>query len=86
MDKIMDLKLKYNSILQRIRKGEVFLDDSSIPLPEREKYIPAFVTLTRKAGAILRELQQLGVDYSQEEFINGFGGMEIEQGNHNPGQ
>lgn len=78
MDKILDLKLKYNSILQRIRKGEVFIDDSNIPLPERELHIPSFIKLTRQAGAVLQKLKQLGKAYTQEEFTNGFtiGGME----------
>lgn len=78
MNKAMNLKQQYNVVLARIKKGEVFLDDSSIPLPEREKYIPAFVTLTRRAGTVLRELRQLGEHYSQEEFTNGFGGIGIE--------
>lgn len=75
MNEVMSLKLKYNSILQRIKKGETYLDDSSIPLPEREKYIPAFVTLTRQAGAMLRGIRQLGESYTKQEFENGFGGM-----------
>lgn len=79
MDTITNLKLKYNSILQRIQKGETYLDDSSIPLPERELHIPSFIKLTRQAGAVLQELRQLGEHHSQEEFINGFevgGGMD----------
>lgn len=80
MDKIMDLKRQFNALLERIRKGEVFLDDPSIPLPEREQHIPSFIKLTRQAGAILRELRQLGVAYTQEEFLNGFsiGGGTVE--------
>jgi hypothetical protein len=85
VNKVDSLKLKYNSTLQRIRKGEVFLDDSNIPLPERELHIPSFIKLTRQAGVVLRELRQLGVIYTVEEFENGFGGMKIEQGNYNQG-
>jgi hypothetical protein len=78
MSNANSLKLKYNSTLQRIRKGETYLDDPNTPLPEKELHIPAFVTLTRQAGVVLRELRQLGVIYTVEEFENGFGGDKVE--------
>jgi hypothetical protein len=75
VNKVDSLKLKYNSTLQRIRKGEVFLDDSNIPLPERELHIPSFIKLTRQAGAVLWGLKHLGAIYTVEEFENGFEGV-----------
>lgn len=79
------LKNIYNSLLDRIKKGEKYLDDPLISNGDKEETIPHFIKLTRAAGAILRELKLLGIDYSEQEFENGFkiGGDAVEQGNYN---
>lgn len=66
------LKNIYNSLLDRIKKGEKYLDDPLISNGDKEETIPHFIKLTRAAGAILRELKLLGIDYSEQEFENGF--------------
>ena len=34
-----EIKNKYNQVLERFKKAEAFLEDESIPLDERMKYI-----------------------------------------------
>ena len=72
MDKANSLKQQYNTMLGRIKNGEVFLDNPDIPLPGREKQVLSFITLTRQAGAVLQELMQLGITYTKQEFEEGF--------------
>lgn len=85
--KIDELKAKYNRLLVRVKKGEEYLDNSDIPLDEREKSIPLFIQLTRDASALFQQIKQLGVAYTQEEYTNGFtiGGDNVEQRAYNQG-
>ena len=67
-----ELKQKYNETLEVIKRGSAFMDDNSKPIAEREAKIPAFQKLIDKTCNIADELKRLGVDPTDEEYINGF--------------
>lgn len=67
MDKEI-LKVSYNELLKRYKKAERFMNDESIPVAEKEKYVFTLKGITDELGKIL---QQIGY-YTDKESMNGF--------------
>jgi len=63
-----DLKIEYNLLLKRAKKGEAYLDNQEIALEKRDKWIPEFQKIINRMGVILGELG----DVSTETVFNGF--------------
>jgi hypothetical protein len=66
------LKREYNRTLERFNKGSVYMDDPRISLDAKEKALPAFMKILQNLCSIERELKQLGVIGTDEEYRNGF--------------
>jgi hypothetical protein len=68
----MDIRKKakklYNYLLERHKKGEAYLDNQSIPMAEREKWVDEFMEI----GKALGELLGIIGTYTQEEVLEGF--------------
>jgi len=63
-----DLKIEYNLLLKRAKKGEAYLDNQEVALEKRDKWIPEFQKIINRMGVILGELG----DVSTETVFNGF--------------
>jgi hypothetical protein len=63
-----NFKAEYNKLLERHKKAIIYLDDNSIPIREREKYIPHLQEIIERLNKLLSEIGT----YTQEEVINGF--------------
>jgi hypothetical protein len=71
---VNDSQLDYNKLLERCRKGEKYLNDSSIPLQERETRIPDFKNIVDKLNGILFDMENQGIMVTERQILEGFGG------------
>lgn len=68
---------RYNKLLLREVKGEVFLNDESIPLDTRLKQIPEYNKIVNEIESILIQLRQKGYKPTSDEIFGGFQEAEI---------
>jgi hypothetical protein len=62
------LKQQYNALLERHYKAAAYLDNQSIQIDEREKWVPSYRELVKELG---RVLDKIGL-YSDIEAMEGF--------------
>ncbi|WP_302661446.1 hypothetical protein [Intestinibacter sp.] len=78
-----EIKNKYNQVLERFKKAEAFLEDESIPLDERMKYIgeeedihkpkKLFNQVVRSMSLLIKEYEtHTGFGMTTHEVFNGF--------------
>ena len=73
---IREVKRSYNRILKRQQEASKYLDDSNIPVEEREKHVLAFrIEITDPLNSYLQVLNDWKVTVSDDEIM---GGMRIE--------
>ena len=70
-----ELKAKYNQLLERYRKAEIYMniyhlegEELATAISEREKHIPEFRKIMDEMGEILK---QIG-DYTKNDIWQGF--------------
>lgn len=68
----MILKKQYNKLIALEHKAGEWLDNVNIPLSEREGKLPDFLRLIAKLSSILRELKKQGVEFTENEILDGF--------------
>lgn len=64
----IDLKLRYNALLQRYHRGALYMENETVAVSEREKYVPALFTITCELSTLLADIG----GYTDEEVLNGF--------------
>lgn len=69
---IRDLKKHYNTLIKRYKAGSKYLDNNSIPLKERKKWIKEYRDIMEIIGGFLREFKKIGVRVTEDEIFNGF--------------
>ena len=65
------LTQEYNDLLKRFYKATDYLDDNSIPLRERERWIPEYLKIARRLNEIVTELQKQGRELTSKEILEG---------------
>ena len=69
MDNIINLKKKYNSLLQREKKACLYLDNKNIKLETIEiKYIPEYQKITKELSEVGKQVKGA----TKDELLNGF--------------
>lgn len=68
IDNTLTLKREYNELLKREAKAETYLNDNSIPLETREKYIGEYKKILDRLNELLRLIGR----YKREEILEGF--------------
>ena len=63
---------EYNNILLRYYKAAVWMDNQSIPVKTREKYLPQFYTRLVELNQAFKKIKELGVEYTDKDLLNGF--------------
>jgi len=70
---ILDFKQKYNSLLAREKKAELFLEDFKVSQADKDKWMPKFVEITEQLSLLMREYKKTtGVDMTDIEVLQGF--------------
>lgn len=69
---ILALKKQYNQLLHRHNEGKLYIDNTNIPLADREKQIPLFIQICEKLNDILIELKKYNVKFTDEDVLTGF--------------
>ena len=70
---ILEVKKSYNRILKRQQEAGKYLDDTSIPITEREKHILAFrIEIVEPLNTYLEVLRDWQVEVTEHEILNGF--------------
>jgi hypothetical protein len=72
MKSIEQLKKEYNELALKLAKADVYMDDHTKPIAEREKFVPRYRELTKQMANMLKELEQAGVRWTEDEAIGGF--------------
>lgn len=72
MKSIEQQKKEYTELALKLAKADVYMDDNTKSVAEREKYIPRYLDLTRQMSDRLKELTAGGVKWTEEQAINGF--------------
>lgn len=62
----------YNKLVQRYKKAEKYLDNNSIPIPDREKHIPEFQKIIKAMDSLMKQLKSTGYEMTSHEILNGF--------------
>lgn len=65
---IEEAKYWYNQHLERAIKAQKYLDNKSIPIEQREKWVPEYQSICEA----LSELLDVIGEYTQEEALEGF--------------
>ena len=64
---------KYNSLLQREKKAEKFLNDDTVDIAKREKWLPEFLKIEKELSLMIKEYKTItGSDMPTEEILNGY--------------
>ena len=65
------LTQEYNDLLKRFYKATDYLDDNSIPLRERERWIPEYLKIARRLNEIVTEIRKSGRKLTSKEILEG---------------
>lgn len=69
MKGINSTKLKYNELLKREKKAQLYIDNPNIDIKIiSEKYIPEYQKIVRELSELLNKIGS----YTQEEALEGF--------------
>ena len=68
-----DFIKKYNALLQREKKAEKFLNDDTVDISKREKWLPEYEKIVSELGKMIHEYKTMtGSDMPTEEILNGY--------------
>ena len=70
--RLLQLKNEYNSVLPRMNKAMVYMDNPEVSDTEKDKYVPAFKTIERKLDGLIADIKQAGYVMTPDDIINGF--------------
>ncbi len=71
-NEVTKLKKQYNDVLIRHYKGKKYLDDDSILIENREKWVPEFTNILHELSRILKAIEDSGIKYTDSEILGGF--------------
>ena len=64
---------RYNNLLKREKKAEKFLNDDTIDIAKREKWIPEYEKIVSELGQMIKEYRKMtGYDMPSKEMMDGF--------------
>jgi len=70
---ILTFKQKYNDLLLREKKAELFLENSKVSQADKDKWMPKFVEITEQLSLLMREYKKTtGEEMTTEEVLQGF--------------
>lgn len=69
---ILTLKEEYNNLLIREAKAEIYLDDNSKSITDRELWVPEYQKVINRLGEIIEELGTNGVIITKDQILGGF--------------
>jgi len=70
MNKLAQLKIKYNELIKTTKRLEEYFD--KVSSKEGEKKLPEFKVVLENITRTLEELEQLGCIFTKEEALEGF--------------
>jgi hypothetical protein len=76
---LRERKLQYNELLLRHEKAVMFLDDTKVPLMQKEKWLPEFLDITKEMCYVIAGIEASGTYVTTENIINGFRVDEMEE-------
>jgi hypothetical protein len=76
MPTITDYFKTYNQVVKRYQKAEAFLENEEIPMETKLNYIDDYRKVVNTMSEILEKLKEHGYEYTTEEILNGFKGVE----------
>ena len=62
----------YNKLVERYQKACIYLDNNSIPIPDREKHITEFQKIIKAMDSLMKQLKLSGYEMTSYEILNGF--------------
>jgi len=65
---VYELRAKYNQLLVREKNAEKYLNDNSIPLEEREKWMPKYKDICERLNELLKQIKF----YTADNILSGF--------------
>ena len=71
-EELLELKAEYNKELQKHQRACVYMDDNNVPIPERERYIPAYRKILDNLNRMLNQFDIYDIPYSVDEGLGGF--------------
>lgn len=76
-----ELKHAYNTLLDRFKRAEAYMDCFNLQgkeleekIIETEKYLPELIKILDGMDKIIVEIRSMGFIVSDENILNGFGG------------
>lgn len=66
---VQEQKIHYNQLLDRYIRAETYMDNQTIPIPTREKYVPVFQDIMRQLSFLLNSFEKQGIEI---EPLKGF--------------
>jgi poly(A) polymerase Pap1 len=68
-----EFKKRYNEILAREKKAEVFFENPEISQERKEKWLPKFNEITMELSKMMKHYKELtGTEMKDNEIFNGF--------------
>jgi hypothetical protein len=80
---VTELKRKFNELLIRRDRGEIFLDNPNIPLEQKEKWADTFKDILRQMNELAAAIEATGHKLTDEEVLEGFNFSSPEEGGVN---
>ena len=71
-NKLDNLRLEYNSLVDRHNKGRKFLDDPLTPIADIEKWLPEFQKILSYIDTLIIKFRQEGYTMTAVEVTEGF--------------
>ena len=68
-----DFIKKYNALLLREQKAEKFLNDDTVDIAKKEKWLPEFLKIEKELSLMIKEYKTMtGENMPTEEILNGY--------------
>jgi hypothetical protein len=69
---LLDFKKKYNDLLLRHEKACMYLDNTAVPVFQKDKWLPEFQKLIHEMDYIIIAIENAGHYVTVQNILNGF--------------
>ena len=70
---LSDFEIRYNTLLSREKKAEIFFDNLSVEQIKKDNWIPEFMKITESLSLLMSEHKTItGEEMATEVILNGF--------------
>jgi len=63
---------EYNTLIKRLNKACLLIDDEKIPISQREKWIPEFKRILKSIHELAEKIKKSGYEMTDSEILDGF--------------